>query len=173
MCFCSTDEGLVAPMKRAFSGLSSRRLNMLWDTVEELVVVGGPMSACPTSASTILVKTPERKHLLAKYVQRVDFPASASPSTTATPRVCMRVAAASPQLGEMVDPMTCRTAPDSPILVSTMALASVSMGILRPLATVRDSPICSGASRIVADPSLSRTLDGPSTRRVLSGFSLS
>ena len=68
--------------------------------------------------------------------------------------------------------MACRTTPDSPILVSMVALELVSMGILRRLATVRDAAICSGASRIVADPSLSRTLDGPSTRSVLSGLSL-
>ena len=84
----------------------------------------------------------------------------------------MRVWAASFQLGGMVEPVTCRTAPDSPILASIVAVASVSIGILRRLATVRDTPICSGASRIVANPSLSRTLDGPSTRRVVSGLSL-
>ena len=102
----------------------------------------------------------------------MDFPASASPSMTATPRVCISVSAASLQLDGMVEPMTCRTAPDSPTLASTVALESVSIGILRRLGTVRDALICSGALRIVADPSLSRTLDGPSTRRVLSGLSL-
>ena len=50
-----TEEGLVSPTKYDLSGLSSWRLRMCLVTVEELVVVGGPMSACPTSPSMILV----------------------------------------------------------------------------------------------------------------------
>jgi hypothetical protein len=61
-----TEEGLVSPMKYDLSGLSSWRLKMCLETVEELVVVGGPMSACPTSPSIILVRTLWSMQVLAR-----------------------------------------------------------------------------------------------------------
>ena len=61
-----TEEGLVSPMKYDLSGLSSWRLRMCLETVEELVVVGGPMSACPTSPSMILVRSLWSRQVLAR-----------------------------------------------------------------------------------------------------------
>ena len=84
----------------------------------------------------------------------------------------MRVSTAFFQLGGMVEPETCRKEPDSPILASMRAVVSVSIGSRRPLAMVRELPSSSSAPRTVAVPSLSRTFEGPSTRRVLSGLSL-
>jgi hypothetical protein len=60
-----TEEGLVSPMKYDLSGLSSWRLRTCLETVEELVVVGGPMSACPTSPSMIQARILWSRQVLA------------------------------------------------------------------------------------------------------------
>ena len=141
-------------------------------TVEELVVVGGPISACPTSPSMILVWTMWSRQVLARKAESVDFPESTSPRMIASPLVRTRASAAFRQLGGMVDPLTCLQTPCSPMRTRKTASESVSIGSLRCFATTSVSPGWIVAPMEAALPSSSVTDAGPSTRRVLSFESL-
>jgi hypothetical protein len=109
------EDGLVSPTKKDRSGLSSWRLMICLFTVEELVVVGGPMSACPTSPSIILVCILRSRQVLARKVESVDFPESTSPRMITSPLDRTRTSTASRQLGGMVDPLTCFQTLCSPV----------------------------------------------------------
>ncbi len=53
-------------------------------TAPSPTVAGGPISDCPTSASTIATRSPRACHWLASHAVNVVFPASVAPMTITT-----------------------------------------------------------------------------------------